>query len=56
MTEIPKELDEPLFRRLFFLAEINKFTAEEFEQYAKSLGNMGDYQNIINTAAEEAEI
>jgi len=56
MTEIPKELDEPLFRRLFFLAEINKFTAEEFEQYAKSLDNMGDYQNIINTAAEEAEI
>ena len=28
----------------------------EFEQYAKSLDNMGDYQNIINTAVEEAEI
>lgn len=56
MTEIPKELDEPLFRRLFFLAEIDNFTAEEYDQYTKSLGNMGDYQNIINTAAEEAEI
>lgn len=56
MTEIPKELDEPLFRRLFFLAEIDNFTADEYEQYVKSLGNMGDYQNIINTAAEEAEI
>ena len=38
------------------LAEINNFTAEEYEQYQKSLENMGDYQNIINTAVEEAEI
>ena len=42
--------------RLFLLSEINKFTADEYKQYTKSLENMGDYTNIINTAAEEAEI
>lgn len=56
MVEIPKEFDDPLFRRLFLLAEINNFTAKEYEQYQKSLENMGDYQNIINTAVEEAEL
>lgn len=41
--------------RLFLLAEIGKFTPSEYEQYAKSLENMGDYLNIINTATEDAE-
>ena len=44
-----------MFRRLFLLAEINNFTPEEREQYYKSLESMGDYYNIINTTAEEAE-
>ena len=35
--------------------EIGKFTAEEKQHYYKSLENMGDYYNIISTAAEEAE-
>lgn len=56
MVYIPKEFNDSLFRRLFMLAKIDKFTAEEYEQYKKSLENMGDYQNIINTAVEEAEI
>ncbi|MBE6251380.1 MAG: hypothetical protein E7111_06955 [Bacteroidales bacterium] len=37
------------------LAEIDNFTAEEKKQYYKSLEDMGDYLNIINTAAEIAE-
>lgn len=37
------------------LAEIGKFTAEEKQHYYKSLENMDDYYNIINTATEEAE-
>ena len=41
--------------RNLMLSEIDNFTAEEYEQYVKSLENMGDYQNIINTAVEEAE-
>ena len=44
-----------MFKRLFFLAKIGKFTTEEYEQYQKSLMDMGDYDNIINTAVEEAE-
>ena len=53
-VEIPREFSDPLFTRLFLLAEIDNFTAEEKKQYYKSLENMGDYQNIINTAVEEA--
>lgn len=53
LQEIPKELSNPFFKRVFMLAEINKCTTEEKEQYLKSLGDMGDYTNIINTAAEE---
>ena len=42
MVEIPHEFSDPLFTRLFLVAEIDKFTAEEKEQYQKSLENMGD--------------
>jgi hypothetical protein len=56
MSEIPKEFSDPLFTRLFMLAEIDNFTAEERKQYLKSLDDMGDYLNTINTAVEEAEI
>lgn len=55
MEDIPKKFSDPLFTRLFLLAKIGKFTAEELNQYKKSLENMGDYDNIINTAKEEAE-
>ena len=43
------------WRFLFLLAEIDNFTDEERKQYEESLKNMGDYNNIINTATEEAE-
>ena len=55
MKEIPSEFNEPLFKRLFLLAEIGNFTPGELEQYYKSLNNMGDYYNILHTAKEEAE-
>ena len=55
MTEIPPEFSEPLFERLFLLAEIGNFTPDEMRQYYNSLENMGDYDNIIHTAQEEAE-
>ena len=55
MKNIPPEFADPMFQRLFLLAEINNFTPEEREQYYKSLESMGDYYNIINTTAEEAE-
>ena len=55
MEEIPKKFSDPLFTRLFLLAKIGSFTAEELRMYKQSHENMGDYENIINTAREEAE-
>ena len=55
MTSIPAVFKTPEFERLFILAEIGKFTPEEYEQYQKSLKIMSDYYNIIDTATEEAE-
>ena len=55
MAEIPKEFSDPLFTRLFMLAEIHNFTAEEYKQYQKSLKSMGDFDNIISSTAELAE-
>ena len=55
MEEIPEKFSDPLFRRLFILSEIGKFTADELKQYEESMKYMSDYYNVINTAAEEAE-
>ena len=55
LKKIPKEFDTPEFRRLFILAEIGKFTAEEMKQYLNSLKQMSDYYNIIESTAELAE-
>ena len=55
LHEIPEVFQSPEFRRLFILAEIGKFTAEEYKQYIKSLDEMSDYYNVIDTAVEEAE-
>ena len=38
------------------LAEIHNFTAEEYKQYQKSLKSMGDFDNIISSTAELAEM
>ena len=56
MVAIPKEFSDPLFTRLFMLAEINKFTTEEHKQYQKSLESMSEFDNIINSTAELAEM
>ena len=52
---VPEKFDTPEFRRLFILAEIGNFTPEEMEHYMKSLKDMSDYYNVIDTAAELAE-
>ena len=56
MVSIPEEFSDPLFTRLFLLAKINKFTTEEYQQYQKSLENMSEFDNIVNSTAEAAEI
>ena len=52
---VERVFSEPLFERLFLLAEIGNFTLDEMREYYNSLENMGDYDNIIHTAQEEAE-
>lgn len=54
MVEIPQIFDTPEFRRLFILSEIGNFTAEEIKDYNKSLENMSDYYNIIDSAEKRA--
>ena len=52
---IPNAFSDPLFTRLFMLAEINNFTSEEYRQYQKSLENMSEFDNIVNSTAELSE-
>ena len=54
MVVIPNEFKDPLFSRLFLLAEINNFTSDELQQYQKSLENMGEFENIITSTEERA--
>ena len=56
MVSIPKEFSDPLFTRLFLLAKIHNFTPDEYKQYKKSLEYMSEFDNIINSTAELAEI
>ena len=37
------------------MSEIGNFAPEEYEQYLSSMGEISDYYNTIDTAAEEAE-
>ena len=55
LTEIPEKFQDPEFKRLFLLSEINNFTPDELAQYLESLESMSDYYNIIDSAAELAE-
>ena len=54
MVMIPDEFDDPVFSNLFLLAKINNFTSDELKQYQKSLENMGEFENIINSTEERA--
>ncbi|MBO5499111.1 MAG: Rpn family recombination-promoting nuclease/putative transposase [Bacteroidales bacterium] len=54
LETIPENFTELVFKRLFLMSELGNFTAEEYTSYLKSLDNMGDYDNIIRTAAEDA--
>ena len=55
LVSIPKEFNDPLFTRLFMLAEIHKFTPEEYILYQKSIENMSELDNVIASTAEVAE-
>jgi predicted transposase/invertase (TIGR01784 family) len=55
MVEIPVSFQTPEFKRLFLLAKIGNFTPDELKEYEKSLNNMSDYYNIIDSAVARAE-
>ena len=55
MVVVPEIFSGSEFERLFILSKISNFTPEELKQYERSIKNMSDYYNIIDTAAEEAE-
>ena len=55
MVEIPQIFQTEVFKRLFILSEINNFTAEEYDEYQKSISRMSDYYNIIDSAVARAE-
>ena len=54
MVEIPEVFRTPEFKRLFLLAKIGNFTPDEYKEYQKSLDNMSDYYNIIDSAEKRA--
>lgn len=54
LQERPAALQERVFTRLFEQAEIARFTPVEQRDYEGSLKNFRDFNNIINTAKNEA--
>lgn len=54
LDRIPDELREGIFERLFELAEVARFTPEQYEAYEDSLKYYRDLKNTLDTAREEA--
>ncbi len=53
LDDAPKELHEKIFMQLFEVAEIAKFSREEYMAYEESLKYYRDLNNSFNTAREE---
>lgn len=53
LQDRPKKLQEKVFEKLFSIAEIAKFTAEEREAYEESLKYYRDLKNVVDTSKEE---
>jgi predicted transposase/invertase (TIGR01784 family) len=54
-NKLPKEFDNWMFKRLFDLAEIAKFTPQEVLQYKRRQMTTGDYQRGLLYAEEKGE-
>jgi predicted transposase/invertase (TIGR01784 family) len=54
LKEIPPEFDNELFRPLFEVAEIAKFTDEELRSYEASMKYVDDYNATIECAKKES--
>ena len=51
----PQPLVEPIFNTLFEVAEIARFSDDEQDTYQATLKAYRDFQNVVNTAIQEAE-
>jgi hypothetical protein len=54
LEDIPPEFDNELFRLLFEVAEIAKFTDEELRIYEASMKYVDDYNATIECAKKES--
>jgi predicted transposase/invertase (TIGR01784 family) len=55
LDRLPDTLREQVFERVFSVAEIAKFTPQEFHEYEDSLKSYRDLQNSIDTARNEGK-
>ena len=55
MGDQPQPLGEPIFDELFEVAEIARFSEDEQDTYQVALKAYRDFQNVVNTAIQEAE-
>lgn len=55
LDEIPKRLQEILFKKIFNLAEVSNYTPKDQKLYEESLKEYRDYYNTIETAEKKGE-
>ncbi len=56
LDRLPEKLKEEIFEKLFEVAEISKFTKEEYISYEDSLKYYRDLKNSLDTAKDEKAI
>ena len=54
LTEVPEELSEKYFQKLFESAKIANFTTDEQMSYIESQKMKYDYENVLEYAVEQA--
>ncbi|MEM6318678.1 MAG: Rpn family recombination-promoting nuclease/putative transposase [Bacteroidota bacterium] len=55
LEEIPADLQEAVFTKLFKISEVAKFNAKEQEAYKTSLKHLWDLTNVVDTAFKDGE-
>lgn len=56
LDRVPEKLRESIFMQLFEVAEIAKFSKEEYKDYEESLKHYRDLKNSLDTSKEEGRI
>ena len=53
LDNIPEELRDRVFEKMFAAAEVAKLSQEEYKSYIKDLNSYRDYNNTLDYAREE---